>query len=147
MKKHMTWITAVAAVGLSATIAFAGTNGNWHGQANGHRHHQFARLATKLNLTDAQKAQWKDIRKASHEQNKAFFAEVRQTRQDFRAAKQANDQAKIDALKPTMQAQRQQMKQIRQANMQQFESILTPDQKAQLDALKAKWEARRAQRQ
>lgn len=148
MKKHATWITGVAAVALSATLAFAGTaTAEGH---NGHRFgrgHQFARLATKLNLTDAQKAQWKSLRQTSRAQNAAFFQQVRETHKEMRAARDANDQAKIDALKPTVQAQREQMKQLRKDQMAQFESILTPDQLAQLNALKAERAARRAQRQ
>ena len=142
MKQHSKWITAAGVAVLSATMAFAAPHGDFGG---GHRHGRMeAKLAKKLNLSDAQKQQWKDIRKASREQNKAFFEQAKATRKDFRAAKEANDQAKMDSLKATMQSQRAQFKEIRQAEMQQFVSILTPDQKAQLDALKAKWDARRA---
>lgn len=149
MRKHTKWITAVAAFGLTATIAFAGT-GVGQGQHHGfgrHGHAMMAHLAKKLNLTDAQKAQWKDIRKSSHEQNAAFFQQARQTRQDFRAAKDAGDQAKIDALKPAMKANREQFKQIRAANEQQLMSILTDQQRTQYQTLKAERAARHAQRE
>ena len=146
-------ITAVAVVALSATMAFAVVDENGSGKAWGHRGHRGHKgmmsmhLAKKLNLSDAQKEQWKAANKNFREQNKAFFEEARQTRRDFRAAKQAGDQAKMDALKATMQSQRAQFKQLREAQEAQFVTILTPDQKAQFDALKAERAARRAQRE
>jgi Spy/CpxP family protein refolding chaperone len=149
VKTNSKWITAVAALGLTATLAFAGTtlgNGNGHGfEGKGH-HHWGSKLASKLNLTDAQKAQWKAIRKSSHEQNAAFFQQARQTRKDFHAAKKASDTAKVDALKPTIESQRAQMKTIRAAEEQQFVKILTPEQSTQFQALKAARAARHAAR-
>jgi len=133
MKKTL---IAVAALTLGATLAFAGPG---EGHRGGHgRHHGFAgKLAEKLNLTDAQKQQIKDIRKASFEQNKAFFETARQTRQDLRAAREANDTARLETLKANMKSQREQMKQIRDAEKQQILSILTAEQRAQFEAMKA----------
>jgi protein CpxP len=150
MKSTSKWITAAAVLGLSATLAFAGTGmGEWHGhgfEGKG-RHHGFSKLASKLNLTDAQKVQWKAIRKSSHEQNAAFFQQSHQTRQDFHAAKKAGDTAKADSLKTAIASQRAQMKQIRAAEEQQFVKILTPEQSAQYQTLKAERAARHAARE
>ena len=141
MKINSKWITAAAVAGLSATLAFAGPNGNG---GEGHRHGFGGKrggfeqkLAAKLNLTDAQKEQWKSIRKTSREQNAAFFQQAHQTMEQFHAAKKANDTASMESLKPAMQSQRAQMKQIRDAERQQFVNILTAEQRAQFDALKA----------
>jgi Spy/CpxP family protein refolding chaperone len=149
VKNTSKWITAAAVIGLSASLAFAGTEiGEGHGHgfgAKGRHHHGFSKLASKLNLTDAQKDQWKAIRKSSHEQNAAFFQQSRETRKDFFAAKKAGDTAKADSLKATLESQHAQMKQIRDAEEQQFTKILTPDQNAQFQALKAKRAERRAE--
>jgi len=145
--------TAVAVAALSATMAFAVVDENGGGKAwggHGHRGHRgmmSAHLAKKLNLTDAQKEQWKAMHKTFREQNKSFFDAARQTHLDFRAAKQAGDQAKMDALKSTLQSQRAQFKQLHEAEEAQFVTILTPEQKAQFDALKAERAARRQQRE
>lgn len=138
MKQTSKWITVVAAVGLSATLAIAGT-GEGHGRGmRGKGHGGFGmKLASKLNLTDTQKEQWKAIRKSSREQNSAFFQESRQTMKDFRAAKEAGDTAKADALKQTLQSQHAQMKQIRDAEETQLMNILTTEQRAQYQTLKA----------
>jgi Spy/CpxP family protein refolding chaperone len=143
------WITAAAVIGLSASLAFAGsTTGEGHGHGfhgKWRHHHGFSKLASKLNLSDAQKDQWKAIRKSSHEQNAAFFQQSRETRKEFFTEKKAGDTAKADSLKATMQSQRAQMKQIRESEEQQFTKILTADQNAQFQTLKAERAARRAE--
>ena len=150
MKKNSKWITAVAVAALSATMAFAaphdGGKGGWHGKG---RHHGFggARLAEKLNLTDTQKEQWIASEKSFRQDNAAFFQSMRQTWQDVRAAKEAGDTAKLDALKATKESQHAQMRQLREAQEQKLAAILTPEQKAKWDALKAERAAKRAQRE
>ncbi len=147
MKTTHKIITAVAAFALSGSLAFAAGQSNGGAKDHGGRHHGFghrrmARLARKLNLTDAQKGQLKANRQAFREANKDFFAQVRATRQEVHAARQANDTAKLDALKPTVESQRAHMRELRQQQHEQFLSVLTADQKAQLDALKAEHKAK-----
>ncbi|HEX9160137.1 MAG TPA: Spy/CpxP family protein refolding chaperone [Thermoanaerobaculia bacterium] len=140
MKKMITAAAAVLALG--TTLAFAAPRGDgWKGHG-GHEGAMSEKLAQKLNLSDAQKAQVKVIHEQFRTDNAAFFQNFRQTMQDFHAAKQANDQAKLDALRPTMEAQHAQMKQLRDAERAKIRTILTPEQQAQLDAMKAKHESR-----
>jgi len=142
MKK---FATAVAVTLIGASLAMAAPNqGGWEGH-----HHKGVfgqKLAEKLNPTDAQKAQIKDIAKASHQENKAFSEAARATFKEFRAAKQANDTAKMDALKPAMDANRAQMKQIRTAEEAKIAQVLTPDQNAQWQQLKAARAAKHQQK-
>jgi periplasmic protein CpxP/Spy len=143
MKKTIT--TAVAVFALGASLAFAAPHDGWKG--HGGRDAGFSeKMAAKLNLSDAQKAQIKSIEAQFRTDNAAFLQNYRQTTQDFRAAKQANDQAKIDALKPTMESQRAQMKTLREAQTAKIRSILTADQQAQLDAMKARHQSRHEQK-
>lgn len=149
MNKQSKWITAAAVLGLSASLAVAGTSfgeGRGYGHGRHGMHDRGERLASKLNLTDAQKEQWKAIRQASREQNAAFFQQSHQTMKDFREAKKAGDTAKAESLKPTLESQRAQMKQIRQAQEQQFMSILTGEQRTQFETLKAERAAKHAER-
>ena len=92
MKTTHKIITAVAAFALSGSLAFAagqadgGPNG---GGRHGHGrfgHHRMARLAKKLNLTDAQKDQLKSSHQAFRDANKDFFTQVKATRQEAHAA-------------------------------------------------------------
>jgi len=129
--------TAVAVLTLGAAVAIAAPHeGKWGGK-HGRGGEMSQRFAEKLNLTDAQKEQIKAIQKETRQQNAAFFQTMRQTREDFHAAKEANDTAKLDALKATFDSQRAQMKQIRDAENQRIMSILTPDQRTQFEQLKA----------
>ena len=123
MKKKT--ISAVAVLALGATLAFAGMHDGKdgkHGGWEGHRGGFSEMYVQKLNLTDAQKAQIADLDKSFRESNKAFFEAQKQTREQFKAAKDANDTAKLDALRPAMESQR-----------------------AQFDTLKAEREAHRSQ--
>jgi periplasmic protein CpxP/Spy len=137
---------AVAVLALGATLAFAGMHdGKGKGGWDGHRGGFSEMYAQKLNLTDAQKAQIADLDKNFRETNKAFFETQKQTREQFKAAKTANDTAKLDALRPAMESQRAQMKQLRDAQDAKIKTILTPEQRAQFDTLKAEREAHRSQ--
>lgn len=139
-------ITALAAFTLVATVAFAHSEGG-HGGKRGHRGEEFGEhFAQKLNLTDAQKAQLKTIHSQTREQNASFFEAMKQTRQDFRAAREANDTARMESLEGTMEAQRAQMKQIRDAERQRVLAILTPEQRTQYEQLKAEREAKMKQK-
>ena len=145
------WLTAAAIMAVSASLAIAmpQEEGKGWGHHGGKRGLMSEKLAQKLNLTDAQKQQLRDLNKAFRQDNKAFFESARQTRQEVRAAKEANDTATLQSLKPAVDAQMAQMKQLREAQDTKILSILTPDQQAQFKALKAqraeKWQSRRSQ--
>jgi len=144
------WITGVAVLAVSASLAIAAPqNGEKWGGHRGHRGIMSEKLAAKLNLTDTQKQQIKDLNKQFHQDNKATFQSFRQTMKDARAAKEANDTAKLNALQPTIDAQKTQMKQLRDAEEAKMLSLLTPDQQAQYKALKAaraaKWQQKRSE--
>jgi len=140
-------LTAVAAVlALSTTIAFAAPHEGKGGHRRGRAGQQYGqRFAEKLNLTDAQKAQVDQIRKSFREQNKAFFDSSRETFRQFHEAKKANDTARMESLKPAMQAAWDQMKQFRAQEQQQVLSVLTPEQRTQWEALKAERQQRRGE--
>jgi protein CpxP len=145
------WITMAAALTLTATMAVAAPHegGKMRGHGRGHQRGGAAfspRLAEKLNLSDAQKQQIRDLQKSFREQNRATFEGSRDLRQQFREAKKANDTAKVDALKPQLEAQRTQMKAARKAQHEQILALLTPEQRTQLEALKAERKARRENR-
>jgi protein CpxP len=152
MKNTTKWISTTAAVlALSSTLAFAAPHqgGAEGGRQGRHGKHGFnaERLAQKLNLTEAQKAQLKAQAETFRAQNKAFFESNRETFQQYREAKKANDTAKMQSLQSQVDAAREQMKSLRQTERQQFLSVLTPDQRAQLDAMQAERKAKRNKQQ
>jgi protein CpxP len=138
MKKN-NWITAAAVLALSTSLAVAAPKGGGHGGKHGrHGKGNFAaKMAEKLNLTDAQKQQIETLDRNFREQNKAAFEANHETMRQFRDARKANDTAKLESLKPAMEAQRAEMKRLHEAQMQQILSVLTPEQRQQWEALKA----------
>src|SRR5438105_1428903 len=119
-------VTATAAIGFAQTAG----PGTPHGR--GHRA-GFGRIAAKLNLTDSQKQQLKDIHTAGREQNKQLYADFHAKLQELRALKQAND-PKADDVKAELQAMRPQIEAARKANREAMLNILTPEQRDQLKA-------------
>jgi Spy/CpxP family protein refolding chaperone len=117
-------VTATSAIGFAQT-AGPGTH-------QGHRA-GFGRIAAKLNLTDAQKQQLKDIRTADHQRNQQLYADFRAKLQEFRALKQAND-PKADDVKAELHAMRPQIAAARKASREAMLNVLTPEQRGQLKA-------------
>ena len=123
MKKFVIALMVTA----TAAIAFAQTGPRqFHPRAR--RAHQFA---AKLNLTDAQKQQMKDIRTADREQNKQLYADFRAKLQQLHSLKQANDPAASD-VKAQLEAMRPQMQAARKASHEAMLNVLTPEQRAEM---------------
>jgi len=119
-------VTATSAIGFAQTAA---------PEAHQHEGHRagFGRLAAKLNLTDAQKQQMKDIRTADRQSNQQLYADFHAKLQEFRSLKQAND-PKADDVKAELKSMRPQMEAARKASRDAMLNILTPEQRDQLKA-------------
>jgi len=138
---------AVAVTLLGASLAFAGPHEGGKGFGHGRRGVFGKKLAQELNLTDEQKGQIRDIMKASREENRAFFQQARATMRELHEARKADDTAKVDSLKPTVQTQRAQMQQIRAAGEAKIAAVLTPEQNTKWQELKAQRAARHLKKQ
>ncbi len=92
---------------------------------------RFEKFAQKLNLTDAQKQQIRDIRRADRERNQQLYADFRTKSRAFRQAKRSGD-ANADALKAEIQPLREQVQAARRATREQVLGVLTPEQRQQL---------------
>jgi Spy/CpxP family protein refolding chaperone len=119
-------VMATSAIGFAQTAEPATPHG--HGHRAG-----FGRMAAKLNLTDAQKQQLKDIRTADHERNQQLYADFHAKLQELRSLKQAND-PRADDVKAELKSMRPQMEAARKASRDAMLNILTPEQRDQLNA-------------
>jgi periplasmic protein CpxP/Spy len=128
MKKFVIALIVTA----TSAIGFAQTAGPGTSHHKGHRA-GFGRMAAKLNLTDAQKQQLKDIRTANQERNQQLDADFRAKLQEFRSLKEAND-PKADDVKAELKAMRPQMEAAHKASREAMLNILTPEQRDQLKA-------------
>lgn len=107
------------------------------GSAEGHRRGaHFQKLAEKLNLSDAQKQQLKDLRAADKERNQQLYADLRAKVREYRQLRKAND-PKAESLRAEFQPLREQVRAARKASREAFLNVLTPDQRQQLEQLRA----------
>jgi Spy/CpxP family protein refolding chaperone len=123
--------------------------GKWRGGHHGRRHGRGGFMFAKLNLSDAQKAQFKQLRDSRRDAMTGLRNELRAKRQELRQAEQGGtfNQAlatqKLTEIAPIQARLMAERFQIRQ----QMLALLTPEQKAQLDQWKAERQARKAERE
>jgi len=112
-----------------------------HGFGRGHQRLMAGVVARKLNLSDEQKAQLKQIRQTSHQANAQLFADARAKRQELRSLTRANDPRAAD-VKAQLEALRPQLEAARQQQHTEFLNVLTPEQRSQLEQWKAERQSR-----
>ena len=119
-----------------------GRRGAWQGQGM-KRGGGFGedRLFARLNLTDDQKAKIKTIRQTFMESNKPLFEQLRAKRQELRQASEGGTFNEALATQKLTEAAGLEAKLMgaRFQLRQQMLSVLTPEQKTQLDQLKAQF--------
>ena len=157
-------IATLSAIALAASIAVAQTvttqdNGQgarpeWRGRRGGdHKGHGMRGMRgggffKGLNLTDDQKAKMKQIRESFAETNKPLHEQLRAKRQELRQASEGGTfNEALATQKLTEIAPLEAKLMAARANLhQQMLSVLTAEQKAQLEQSRAQFKQRREQR-
>jgi len=132
MKK---WIPAVAVVTLLSMSAVAQPAEERTARRRSHQT-DVASLITKLDLTAEQRQQIEEIQQTSRTELSAYMEASHGTMEQIRAARAAKDAEKLKALQTELDSQREQMKQLRDRQGEELLSILTPEQRTQLETLK-----------
>ena len=148
-------IALVMAIGVAVPVVMAQTSDNGGSvkkergfHSRGHGRHGGMMGFRNLDLTDAQKAQMKQIRETSFQSLGPVMEQIRAKRQEIRQANQdgnvnealiAQKLTEIAPLEAKLQAERARVH-------QQMLSVLTPDQKAKLDQQREEFKAKRAER-
>ena len=151
-------IATLSAIALAASIAVAQTvttdQGNQQGQRTerhgGRGEHKGwggmrGGMFKQLNLTDDQKAKMKQIRESFATQNKPLHDQLRAKRQELRQASEGgtfNEALATQKLTEMASLQAKEMGEQFKLH-QEMLSVLTPEQKAQLEQSKAQFKARR----
>jgi protein CpxP len=133
MKKFFITTLAVATL-TTAAFADAGEYGRGR-QRLQHRGERRQQIAERLNLTDAQKQQIRDVRKAAFEANKSLFEAARAKRFELRQLREAND-ARAESVRTELLAMREQLRAARLATREKVRALLTAEQRAQFDQLR-----------
>jgi len=149
-------IATLSAIVLAASIAVAqavktdtgsgqAPRSGWHGRREPRWGMQGAFLQ-KLNLTDDQKAKMKQIRESFAASNKPLFDQLRAKRQELRQASEGGtfNEALATQKLTDMAGLQARMMGARIKLHQDMLSVLTTEQKTQLDQMKAQFKARHA---
>jgi hypothetical protein len=132
---------AILATAISLTIALTA-----FGQQGGQNQTFTQRYGQQLNLTDEQKKQIDEMDAKFQKNNAEFLDTYQKTMAEFREARQANDTAKLDALRPKVGTQRAEMTKLRGAHEDKIAATFNDDQKAQWKKIKEDREARMKER-
>ena len=156
-------IATLSAIALAASIAVAQTvstsqdtnqaQKQWHGRGRGERrgHGRGGMLGgafRQLNLTDDQKAKLKSIRDSFAESNKPLREQLHAKRQELRQANQGgtfNETLATQKLTEMASLEAKMMGERFKLH-QEMLSVLTTEQKAQLEQSKAQFKARRGEK-
>jgi len=155
-------IASLSAIALTASIAVAQSvktdqgsekrsRGDWHGgRGRGERKGwggMRGGIFSKLNLTDDQKAKMKQIRESFAATNKPLRAQLRAKRQELRQANEGGtfNEALATQKLTEMASLEAKLMGERFKLQQETLSVLTAEQKAQLEQSKAQFKARRGE--
>jgi len=152
-KVKMLAIASLSAVALVASIAVAqsvktdrgsGPRHQWRGDGMKRGFHGRGAFLNRLNLTDDQKAKMKQIRESFAERNKPLLEQLRAKRQELRQASEGGtfNEALANQKLTEMAGLQAKLMGERFKLHQEMQSVLTADQKAQLDQLKAQFKTR-----
>jgi Spy/CpxP family protein refolding chaperone len=142
MNKNRLLCLAAAACFVFAFAAMGQERGN-QGRAN----QTFTeRYGQQLSLTDAQKTKIDEMDAKFQKEHAPFIESFQKTMADYRAARQANDSAKLQELQPKFDSQRQEMTKLRTAHEEKIAATFTVDQKAQWKKIQEEREARMKER-
>jgi len=151
-------IASLSAVALAASIAVAqsvktgqadqqGRRHEWRGQGMKQGFHRGGAF-NRLNLTDDQKAKMKQIRESFAERNKGLMADLKAKRQELRQASEGgtfNEALATQKLTDTAGLRAKLMGERFKLH-QEMLTVLTAEQKAQLEQMKAQFKTHRGGR-
>ena len=117
----------------------------WHGEGMGRGHGGGDALFHRLNLTDDQKAKLKQMREGFATTNKPLMEELRAKRQELRQASEGGtfNEALATQKLTEMAGLEAKLMSARFQLHQQMLTVLTAEQKTQLDQLKTQFKERR----
>lgn len=104
-----------------------------------HKHRD--QFENRLNLTEAQKEQAKQIRMKGHEEMRPVIEKIKCLKQEKEAVKRSRiavqaQEEKIAVIDGQIKVLKKEMRELRTKNMKEFEAILTPKQKKELAKMK-----------
>lgn len=148
MKKFTIGLLITALVALGTIFAFGQQNGEARDGKRMRGHHGrrgHFRMMKNLDLTDAQKEQFKAIRQAGKEKTKSLRESLRANREQLElvAANGQFNEAQVQAIATQQSGIMAQLIVEKERVKSQIYQILTPEQRAKIQELKAQMKERR----
>jgi protein CpxP len=156
MMKNRTVLGAIgiAIVGILAAglVCVAQGRGEGHGGRGmgGDRGAMMGKALERLNLTADQKTRIQALRTQFQQTNAAALSEMKSLRDQMKSAMEAKDRDKAKSIREQLKSKMETLKPAHEQLHQQILAILTPEQKAELDKMKAerkeKFDGKKGQR-
>jgi len=125
----------IALVSNQATLATTGANNGV--SPNGTSYKEWVPLAEKLNLTDTQVKQLKEINRQTHEATKALKIKLLDAKYELRQMGiEGTNKAAMEAKIKEIKELKAQLDKVKQDRWQKTQSILTPEQQSKLKEMK-----------
>jgi Spy/CpxP family protein refolding chaperone len=136
MLKKTALIAAIAIVAASAAVAHPHRGRDGREACEGREGARRMMIERKLDLTDTQKKEIEALREKQRESMQSLRGEMQKKAVAFRDLRDAND-ARAVAVRDEMRAIREEMEARRLAHRADVEKLLSPEQRKELDDLKA----------
>lgn len=130
-------MTAIAAVALAGTVAFAAGPGRGEHRGGKGGQDRMKRMAEELQLSDAQIDAMKQMRQADRERNRARRDEAQAIAKQWVALKDKGDAKGAEKLQKQLATMREEAQIRRLAERGKFKELLTPEQLEKLEQLEA----------
>lgn len=125
----------IALVSNQATLATTGANNGV--SPNGTSYKEWVPLAEKLNLTDTQVKQLKEINRQTHEATKTLKIKLLDAKYELRQMGiEGTNKAAMEAKIKEIKELKAQLDKVKQDRWQKTQSILTPEQQSKLKEMK-----------
>lgn len=99
--------------------------------------HKKAGAFKRLDLTDDQKAQIKALRDAFKQQNEGTFQEIKALRDQMKDARENQDKERAKAIHEQIKSKMESLRPAKEELQRRIAAILTPEQRAELEKMKA----------
>lgn len=139
-------LTILAGTALAAGMALAQTQTPGAPNRPGHSPMAHRRMAQSLNLSDAQRAQAREIFGQARKAAQPLRAEMKLDRQALSAAVKANDKSEIDKLSAAEGRLIGKLMAARTEARARFYQVLTPEQRMKADQMHQGWRQHRRER-
>jgi Spy/CpxP family protein refolding chaperone len=107
------------------------------------KHERGMHMLDQLGLSPDQKDKIRALREQEKQKNEPLMVQFRDLRTQAKAARESGDQTTLESVRNQMQALKPRLQEARANYKKQLDAILTPEQRTQLDQMRAEYKGKR----